>query len=87
MPSEEVERNALRGVWKPEFVSSDFAAVGSLARGGGLGEVDLVYVPIPEPSSVVLFVFGPCGALVLSWSSKRPRPRRLSSATPLVTVR
>ena len=39
-----------------EFVASDLSVVGSLAGGGDLGEVDLIYVP--EPSTVMLFVLG-----------------------------
>lgn len=35
-----------------DFVASDLSAIGSLAAGGSLGEVDLVYVP--EPSAMVL---------------------------------
>jgi hypothetical protein len=45
-----------------DFVDNDLTVVGSLARGGDLGDVDLVYVP--EPSSlllVLLAMFGlPC---------------------------
>ena len=40
-------------------VAADLSAVGSLEGGGDLGEVDLVY--IPEPSTVVLFLFGIMG--------------------------
>ncbi len=39
-----------------QFVLGDLSAVGSLAGGGDLGNVDLVYVP--EPSSIALFAFG-----------------------------
>ena len=39
-----------------EFVLGDLAVVGSLAGGGDLGAVDLVYVP--EPTSVFLLVIG-----------------------------
>ena len=39
-----------------EFVLSDLSIVGSLAGGGDLGEVDLIYVP--EPSSTVVLVLG-----------------------------
>ncbi len=50
-----------------EFVASDLTVVGSLAGGGGLGDVDLIYVP--EPSTLVLFVLGlsvfpPCRRVV-----------------------
>jgi hypothetical protein len=39
-----------------EFVAGDLSVVGSLAGGGDLGNVDLVYVP--EPSTIGLFGFG-----------------------------
>ena len=39
-----------------DFVLNDLTAVGSLAGGGDLGNVDLVYVP--EPSTMVMVVFG-----------------------------
>jgi hypothetical protein len=39
-----------------DFVASDLTVIGSLEGGGGLGEVDLVY--IPEPSTVALLVLG-----------------------------
>ena len=42
-------------------VTADLSAVGSLAGGGDLGAVDLVY--IPEPSAIVLLCLGLAGAL------------------------
>ena len=39
-----------------EFVASDLTIVGSLAGGGDLGNVDLIYVP--EPSTLVLLTLG-----------------------------
>ena len=39
-----------------DFVLNDLTVVGSLAGGGALGNVDLVYVP--EPSAVVLIAMG-----------------------------
>ena len=39
-----------------DAVAADLSAVGSLAGGGDLGEVDLVY--IPEPSAIVLLALG-----------------------------
>ncbi len=39
-----------------QLLLSDLTVVGSLAGGGGLGDVDLIY--IPEPSSVLLFILG-----------------------------
>lgn len=44
-----------------EFIQNDLAVVGSLAGGGGLGEVDLIYVP--EPSALVLVGLGLASAL------------------------
>ena len=34
-----------------EFVLNDLSVVGSLAGGGALGDVDLIYVPVPEPAT------------------------------------
>jgi hypothetical protein len=39
-----------------DFVANDLTVVGSLAGGGDLGEVDLIYVP--EPSGCLLLVLG-----------------------------
>ncbi len=39
-----------------EFVLNDLTVVGSLAGGGDLGAVDLIYVP--EPSTLAMLVFG-----------------------------
>jgi hypothetical protein len=39
-----------------QFVLNDLTVVGSLAGGGALGNVDLIY--IPEPSAIVLFGLG-----------------------------
>ena len=39
-----------------EFLLGDLTVIGSLAGGGDLGNVDLVYVP--EPTSVVLLAVG-----------------------------
>ena len=41
-----------------QFVLNDLTVVGSLAGGGALGDVDLIYVPVPEPSTVVLLAVG-----------------------------
>jgi hypothetical protein len=48
-----------------QFVSDDLTVVGSLAGGGGLGDVDLLYVPVPEPSTLfflTLALLGMCAA-------------------------
>ena len=41
-----------------EVVLGDLTIVGSLAGGGDLGQVDLIYVPIPEPATLALGMFG-----------------------------
>ena len=41
--------------------TGDFTVVGSLAGGGALGNVDLIYVPVPEPSTMLLAVLGLLG--------------------------
>ena len=46
-----------------EFVASDLNTVGSLAGGGDLGQVDLIYVP--EPSTIVLLGLGSVVALLM----------------------
>ena len=46
-----------------EFVANDLTVVGSLAGGGSLGEVDLVYVP--EPASLLLLGIG-LAAMILA---------------------
>jgi hypothetical protein len=52
-----------------DFVANDLSVVGSLAGGGALGNVDLIY--IPEPSAVALAIVGVIG--LLWWSRRRPR--------------
>ena len=49
-----------------DLVAGDLTVVGSLAGGGALGTVDLVYVPVPEPSALVLLVLGMAGLLGVS---------------------
>jgi outer membrane protein assembly factor BamB len=41
-----------------QFVLGDLSVVGSLPGGGGLGDVDLIFIPVPEPSGVVLAATG-----------------------------
>ena len=42
-----------------DFVLNDLTVLGSLAGGGDLGDVDLIY--IPEPSALVLLTLGLLG--------------------------
>ena len=51
-----------------DFVASDLSAVGTLSGGGHLGEVDRVYFPVPEPTTIVLL----CTALALFGSCRLP---------------
>ena len=44
-----------------EFVLNDLTVVGSLAGGGALGDVDLIYVP--EPETFVLLTLGLIGLI------------------------
>lgn len=44
-----------------DFVAGDLTVIGSLQGGGGLGDVDLVY--IPEPSGLVLVILGLLGLM------------------------
>ena len=46
-----------------DFVAGDLTVIGSLEGGGGLGDVDLVY--IPEPSTVALLVLGLASTLAM----------------------
>jgi hypothetical protein len=56
-----------------EFVLNDLAVVGSLAGGGALGHVDLVYVP--EPTSLVLLALGiALGLIPISTVRLRAQP-------------
>ena len=52
-----------------DFVAGDLTVVGSLAGGGDLGEVDLIYVP--EPTTMLLLGLGLVGAFVM----RRRKPR------------
>ena len=51
-----------------DFVARDLSAVGTLSGGGHLGEVDRVYFPVPEPTTIVLL----CTALALFGSCRLP---------------
>ena len=52
-----------------DFVANDLTVVGSLAGGGDLGDVDLIYVP--EPSAILLLGLGVAGTVFVS---QRRRP-------------
>ena len=58
-----------------DFVAGDLTVVGSLAGGGDLGQVDLVY--IPEPSTRMLLGLGTAAAIVM-----RRRPSRRATSQP-----
>ena len=58
--------NILRADISEADLVADLSAVGSLAGGGDLGEVDLVY--IPEPASALLLL---CGALAMILMRRR----------------
>ena len=56
-----------------DFLKNDLSVVGSLAGGGDLGNVDLVYIPVPEPSALVLLVVGAISLLpMLRRRQERP---------------
>ena len=50
--------NVLAAGIAEDALANDLTVVGSLAGGGDLGDVDLVYQQIPEPSSIMLLLFG-----------------------------
>ena len=55
-----------------DFVLGDLAVVGSLQGGGGLGDVDLIYVP--EPATYLFALLG--GSLLLGIPRRRRRATR-----------
>ena len=50
--------NVARTGLSEAFLLDDLTVIGSLQGGGDLGIVDLVYVPVPEPASLLLIVLG-----------------------------
>ena len=52
-----------------DYVAGDLTVVGSLNGGGALGDVDLVYIPVPEPSAIVLLCLGLAGVFAGRFSS------------------
>ena len=56
--------NVAQSSLSEDFLLGDLTAVGSLAGGGDLGDVDLIYVP--EPAAIVLLVVG-----MIGWAIQR----------------
>ena len=56
---------------EPDFLRDDLTVVGSLAGGGALGDVDLIYVPVPEPCSIALLAIGMVGTFTVVRGSGR----------------
>jgi hypothetical protein len=68
-----------------QFVLSDLSVVGSLAGGGALGDVDLIYVP--EPSAMTLTILGFLGLLMYAWRrQKSPRCETIATRSPRVDL-
>ncbi len=53
------------------FLLGDLSVVGSLRGGGSLGDVDLVYLAIPEPASVVLAAVASFCLAAMRWQSRQ----------------
>ena len=65
--------NTAQPVTAKKLCPSDLSLVGSLAGGGGLGDVDLVHVPVPEPTTMFLVA---SGVLVIASIGRRmPKTR------------
>jgi hypothetical protein len=62
--------NVAQAGFSEEFVLNDLTVIGSLAGGGDLGEVDLIY--IPEPSGLLLGLLALAGCLL----QNAPRTRK-----------
>ena len=59
--------NVAQPILTEAFVRSDLTVVGSLAGGGDLGAVDLIYIPLPEPTAFCLLIMGVLGAIACRW--------------------
>ena len=67
------------------FIRNDLTVNGSLAGGGNLGDVDLIY--IPEPSALLLAAMAITGLLALSWRlARRAAPFTLGIVVLAATV-
>ncbi len=59
-----------------QFLLDDLHVVGSLAGGAGLGDVDLIYIPVPEPPPLLLVFLGSMG--LFCWRALTQVPRQRS---------
>jgi hypothetical protein len=60
-----------------DMLLGDLSVIGSLAGGGSLGDVDLVYLPVPEPAGVALAIV----ALIILALSTGPNAKRERART------
>jgi hypothetical protein len=58
--------NVAQPSFAKEVLLSDLTVVGSLQGGGGLEDVDLVYVSVPEPTTLILVFLGLFGVVAAS---------------------
>ena len=69
-----------------EFVLGDLSVIGSLAGGGDLGTVDLVYLPIPEPSTAILSAVAILSACLLLRPQRRTMGQTRNSFREFLVV-